>query len=332
MATIKDVAHHAGLSVSTVSRYLNNHPYISEEKKARIRKAMDELDYVPSAIATQLRSHKATTIGVLVSRITNPFFAYLIDAIEREAKANHYRVLIMQTYDDEHAELKMLEMLRQKLIDGLILCSVENKRETIESYREYGPIVLCNEPMAGSALPQIITDQTKITYEAIRYLLSKGYSQIAYCTGGDFSDKGHGSARNNGFKQAMAEAGLGIRADWVFKHVHTLEDGIQIGKTILAMPEADRPDALFTGSDEVASGVIQFFLSKGKRVPQDLAVMGFDNQPFSAMLAVPLTTVEQPVKALGLEATQLLLHQLRNEPYQIKRDKLQLKLVIRESA
>ena len=137
MATIKDVAKKAGLSVSTVSRYLNDHPYISDEKKKRIKDAMDELNYSPSMVATQLRSKKGTMIGILVSRITNPFFSYLVDSIEKNSKLLGYNVLVMQTYDDPAAELKMLELLKQQVITGLIMCSVEGNPDGIETYQEY---------------------------------------------------------------------------------------------------------------------------------------------------------------------------------------------------
>ncbi|MEL5941129.1 LacI family DNA-binding transcriptional regulator, partial [Tetragenococcus halophilus] len=167
MATIKDVASKANLSVSTVSRYLNHHPYISDDKKQRIKAAMKELDYTPSSIATQLRSKKGNTIGILVSRITNPFFSYLVDAIEKEAKKNHYNVLIMQTYDDEKSEMNMLELLKQQVVSGLIMCSVEGDPVTIQSYQEFGPIVLCNETMRGSLVPTVVTDQKSAVYDAM---------------------------------------------------------------------------------------------------------------------------------------------------------------------
>lgn len=125
MATIKDVAKKAGLSVSTVSRYLNHHPYISEDKRKRIQAAMAELDYTPSSVATQLRSKKGTMIGILVSRIANPFFSHLVDSIEKSARSHGYNVLVMQTYDDKKAETNMLEMLKQQVIAGLIMCSIE---------------------------------------------------------------------------------------------------------------------------------------------------------------------------------------------------------------
>lgn len=331
MATIKDVAKKAGLSVSTVSRYLNNHPYISDDKRERIKKAMDELNYTPSSVATQLRSKKGTMIGILVSRITNPFFSYLVDSIERQVKQHGYNVLIMQTYDDKNAEIRMLEMLKQQVIAGLIMCSVEGDPTIIESYQEFGPIVLCNEQISSSTIPQVFTNQEKATYDATNYLITKGYRKIAYCTGGSLTRGGHGNARTSGFEKALTESQLPMKIDWIFKQVHTNKDGQQIANKILALPKENRPDAIFTSSDEVASGILQMMIKAGKKIPEDLAIMGFDNQPFTALLTVPLTTIAQPVAALGKESTNLLIALLEDRNYQIDDSELNLELIIRES-
>lgn len=331
MATIKDVAKKAGLSVSTVSRYLNNHPYISDDKREKIRKAMVELNYTPSSVATQLRSKKGTMIGILVSRITNPFFSYLVDSIERQVKLHGYNVLIMQTYDDKNAEIRMLEMLKQQVLAGLIMCSVEGDPAVIESYREFGPIVLCNEQIPSTTIPQVYTNQEKATYDAINFLIKKGYRKISYCTGGSLTQGGHGNARTRGFEKAITENQLQMKIDWIFKQVHTIKDGQEIAKKILALPPENRPDAIFTSSDEVASGILQIMMGAGKKIPEDLAIMGFDNQPFTAMLTVPLTTISQPVEALGKEATNLLMAHLDGINYQIDHSELNLELIIRES-
>lgn len=332
MATIKDVAKRAGLSVSTVSRFLNDHPYISEDKRKRIQAAMDELNYTPSSVATQLRSKKGTMIGILVSRITNPFFSYLVDAIEKEAKQKGYNVLVMQTYDDARSEVKMLEMLKQQVISGLIMCSIEGDPSVIEDYRAYGPIILCNERIPSSGIPQIYTDQRQATYEACEYLIKKGYRKIAYCTGGSLTRGGHGNERTEGFEQALQDHQLPMRIDWIFKQIHNIDDGKQVAKQLLELPEDRRPDAIFTSSDEVASGILAEYLAAGRSVPQDLAIIGFDNQPFTEMLAVPLTTIAQPVEPLGREATRALIAQLTQQDYQIDHQQLHLKLIIRESA
>ena len=332
LATIKDVAKHADLSVSTVSRYLNDHPYISEEKRKRIKNAMEELNYTPSLVATQLRSKKGTMIGILVSRITNPFFSYLVDSIEKQAKSNGYTILIMQTYDDQDAEAKMLELLKQQVISGLIMCSIENDSSTIEVYREYGPIVLCNVPLPDSDIPQIVTDQEQATYEAVTYLIDSGYKKIAYCTGGNLTARGHGSARTKGFERALGTANLIAKKEWLFKQVHTIEDGKIVAEKILQLPKELQPDAIFTSSDLVASGIIEVLTKHQKKVPDFLAVMGFDNQPFSSLLRVPLTTVAQPVEALGVESTNLMISLLEEKSYYVDQSKLTLQLIKRESA
>lgn len=332
MATIKDVANKANLSVATVSRYLNNHPYISEEKKRRIKKAMKELDYTPSSIATQLRSKKGTMIGILVSRITNPFFSYLVDAIEKEAKKNHYNVLIMQTYDDKKAEINMLELLKQQVIAGLVMCSVEGDPQMIASYQEFGPIVLCNEKVNDTALPTVVTDQKKAVYDATLYLATKGYQKIAYCTGGTLTNEGHGGTRTAGFERAVLEKQLTVKKNWIFRQAHTSQDGMKVADKILQLPSDNRPDAIFTNSDEVAIGVMEKMLQKKYQIPQDLAVIGFDNQPTTSLLTVPLTTIAQPVAALGTESTRLLLAKIEHSTYEVDQAQLRLTLIKRKSA
>ncbi|MBO1308027.1 LacI family DNA-binding transcriptional regulator [Enterococcus sp. 669A] len=332
MATIKEVAKKAGLSVSTVSRYLNKHPYISEDKRRRIQAAMDELHYRPSTVATQLRSKKGKTIGILVSRIVNPFFSQLVDSIEQCAKDKGYNVLIMQTYDDRNAEINMLEMLKQHVIAGLIMCSIEGEPHEIEAYQEFGPIILCNEEIPGSSLPQVYTDQQAASFEAVEYLINKGHKKIAYCTGGTLTTGGHGNSRTEGFEQAINKHGLPMKIDWIFKQVHTIQDGQMVARKMLALPENIRPDAVFTSSDEVAIGIMKEYIQAGKRVPEDLAILGFDNQPFTDVLAVPLTTIAQPVEVLGRESTNLLLAKLEERSYTIDQSHLHLSLIKRESA
>lgn len=332
IATIKDVAKHAGISVSTVSRYLNNHPYISEEKREKIKQAMEELNYTPSIVATQLRSKKGMMIGILVSRITNPFFSYLFDSIERHARNNGYNVLMMQTYDDEHAELNMLEMLKQHVISGLIMCSIESDAKMLESYQEFGPIVSCNEPLPLSNIPQITTDQEEAAYEAVNYLIDAGYNKIAYCTGGDLTKTGHGYIRTRGVERALLEANMTVKPNWLFKQVHSLNDGKKVAEELLKLSDDDRPDVIFANSDEVASGIIEYLTAQGKRIPDFMGVMGFDDQPLSSLLKVPLTTIAQPVEALGKEATNVMLSLLEGHNYKVDQSSLKLKLIKRESA
>ncbi|WP_065356532.1 LacI family DNA-binding transcriptional regulator [Kluyvera georgiana] len=330
MATIKDVAEKAGLSVTTVSRFLNNHPYISDDKREKILSAMKALDYEPSTAAQQMRGVKSQRIGVLISRITNPFFASLVDALESTARKSGYSVLIVQNHNSPGEEKNCLDLLKKKIIDGLILCAVESETQVIEEYQKYGPILLCNAGGESSVLPVVRVDDRSATYHAIHYLIAKGYRRIAYSTGGSFQQKGHGSRRNSGFLTAMQEAGLAINEDWIFRHQHTYQDGQAIAQQILHM--SARPDAIFAGSDEVACGIISTLTSNGLRVPEDIAIVGFDNLPVAEMLNIPLTTVNQPIAALGKVSAEYMLALIHGQTYQYDAAQLKPELVIRQSA
>lgn len=332
MATIKDVALKAGLSVTTVSRFLNQHPYISEDKKEKILAAMKALDYEPSTVAQQMRGVKTHRIGVLISRITNPFFASLVDAMEVTARKNGYSVLIVQNHDSVGEEKNCLDLLKKKIIDGLILCSVENDKNIIETYQKYGPILLCNTSIKETTLPVVRVDDQDATWRAINYLIGKGYSKIAYSTGGNFDEHGHGKRRNRGFTEAMKSCGLAIKEDWLFRHRHTWADGVALGEHIYALPATERPDAVFAGSDEVACGLISGLTSRGIAVPQEIAVMGFDNLPLAEMVTIPLTTVAQPIEQLGRISVEYLLAQIGGQHYHYDEALLRSDLIIRQSA
>lgn len=332
MATIKDVAQKAGLSVTTVSRFLNHHPYVSDDKKDKILSAMKELDYVPSTVAQQMRGVKTQRIGILVSRITNPFFASLVDALEVTARKNGYSVLIIQNHDSLGEEKNCLDLLKKKIIDGLILSSVESDKCVIEKYQKYGPILLCNTSIEATSLPVVRVDDQVATYSAIMYLINKGYSNIAYSTGGNFQQKGHGSRRNRGFSEAMNVGGLEIKDELIFRQMHTYNDGQFLAEKLVQMNEIERPDAIFAGSDEVACGIISWLTSKGIRVPEDLAVIGFDNLPIAEMIGIPLTTVNQPIKQLGRISVEYLLSLINGKNYDYDEEILKSELIIRKSA
>lgn len=331
MATIKDVAKKAGLSVSTVSRFLNNHPYISDEKKRKIEIAMQEMDYKPSAVAQQMRGFKTYRIGVLVSRITNHFIANLIDSIEVTGRKYGYSILIIQNHDGKDEEKNCLELLRKKIIDGLILCTIENDTKVVESYLKYGPILICNTYCKDTKIPSIRIDDKYATYEAVSYLISQGHKKIAYCTGGEFTDTSHGSQRNFGFKNAMKNFGLNIDNNFIYKFIHTFEDGQRVAMDLVNTEPSERPTAIFTGSDEVACGVVDCLMKNNVKVPNDIAVIGFDNQKMSSYMSVPITTVNQPVENLGQLTMEYLLSFIDGKSYEYDENKLSTQLIKRES-
>ena len=330
MATIKDVARKAGLSVTTVSRYLNNHPYITDEKKRKIQQSMEELNYFPSSLATQLRSNKSFTIGVIVPRITNPYFAYLIDAIDQVIKDTPYHTLIMQTYNNKEEELRLLNMFKQQHIAGVIMASLENEIAIIETFSEFGPIVLSADQSVQSDKIKIIhTNQRQTTYDAIQYLIDKGYKKLAYCTDNNYFGHCYNKPRNLGFREAMEDNGLAIREEWIFNNIHTIEDGEKVAEILLH--EEVLPDAIFAGSDEVALGLIHYMTEHHIEVPEQIAIMGYDNQPISSLIKISLSTVNQPVNAIGKQLIECLLAILEDTEFTINDEILKLDIVERQS-
>lgn len=330
MVTISDVAKLAGVSKTTVSRVLNNHPYVSNKNRKKVQEAMEVLSYIPSSAAKQLRGQSSKIVGVIVSRITNPFFTSLLDSIEQEAVKSGYRLVIFQSRGKKDEELLFLDMLKNGQVDGIIMCSVENDVKLIESYQKFGVIILCNEVFEHSKLPNVALDQCYGAYIGARYLIEQGHTQIAYCTGGDFEGGFHGAARNKGFLEALSESDLILDENWIFRQIHTVEDGERVANQILQFSK--RPTAVFTSGDEIASGMIATFLENGVKVPEEIAVLGYDNQPFSRLVAKPLTTVNQPVHALGRETFRCFIAYIEGKEFTMNSDGLKLTLIIRESA
>jgi DNA-binding LacI/PurR family transcriptional regulator len=331
VATISDVVKLSGLSKTTVSRVINNHPYVSKEKREAVLNAMKELGYVPNPSARRLRGQLTTTIGVIVPRIVNPFFSYLVNAIEQAAFQKGYQVLISQSNEDKNKELAFLNLLKTKQVDGIIMTSIENEWETIKPYKDFGPLLFCNEYLNEANVPIIRLDQCKGAYIGVKHLIERGHKKIAYCTGGLFAEDGKDKDRNQGYQKALKEAGITVNPKWVFVNQHTIEDGKQVIKQILAMDEGDRPTAVFTGSDEIASGMMIEAKEHGITIPGDLAIIGFDDQPLAEMLDPKLTTIRQPVNEMGEKAVEVIIDMLSNLEAEVENYELPIELVVRQS-
>lgn len=302
-ATIGDVARLAGLSRATVSRVLNHHPYVSDEKRALVYQAMKTLDYRPNRSAQKLRNRKTDTIAVLVPRLTNPFFAYLTECIELEAKKHDLQLVICHTQYDKTRESKFLEKLHTKHLDGIILTSIENDWDELYPLLRDAPAVICNEYPGACHLPTVKLDQVMGGYMGTKHLVSNGHRKIGFCHGGYVSAIVRD--RERGFRQALEEADLPFEQEWRFSGVFDVEGGRNVIRRWLSM--SNRPTAFFTGSDEVASGMISEAKRRGIRIPDDLAVVGFDDQPIASIVEPNVTTLRQPVEAMAREVMNLMI-------------------------
>lgn len=324
MANIREIAKRAGVSVSTVSRVLNGYPYVKEEKRKAVWDVVHELNYKKNINAVHLSKGKTNIIGVMLPTINHPYFSMIVEGIAEEALRYGYHLLFFQTNYDIHKELEALEMLRVKQIDGLIICSHTISLETLELYISDGPIVLC-EDIQEPHIFSVYIDHYQAFMLGMDYLIKKGHSKIGYCLGRPTSI--NSQKRKAAYKDALQHIHAPIHANWMFHHCLHIGDGKRIVSTILSL--AEKPTALLVTSDQVAAGIVLWGKTYGLRVPNDLAIVSFDNHPISE--ALHITTIELPLSLMGKKAFQMIYDYFANSYTQPKKEKLPVRLIERAS-
>jgi DNA-binding LacI/PurR family transcriptional regulator len=328
LSTIEDVAKLAGLSRTTVSRVLNDHPYVSVEKKKLVQQAMEHLGYVPNSAARSLRNQKTGIIAVLIPKISTPFFSQLLERLEMAASAKSYQLIICQTQFSKQKERNYLNLLKTKQVDGVIMTSFENDWSIIESYLNYGPILLCNEIVENAEIPMVYMNQANSGYLVAKHLLERGHRHIAYCSNGIVSEGM--KAREQGFKRALAEASCFLDEKFYFENVSSVEDGKQIFRKIVNMKIT--PTAIFTGGDPVAAGIISEAKKQGWSIPEELAVVGFDDMEITELLDPMITTVIQPVEEMALKSMEVIYEKIHKKQYRsFEKYEFFSKLAVRDS-
>ncbi|HDR7516636.1 LacI family DNA-binding transcriptional regulator [Bacillus mobilis] len=324
MANIKDIAKMAGVSVTTVSRVLNDHPYVSEEKRKTVIEIVEKLNYSQNANAVHLSKGKTNIVGVILPYINHPCFDAMVGGMMEVALAHNYRVLLCQTNYNKKEEMKSLHMLKTKQLDGLIICSRANDWETIEPYASYGAIVAC-EDNDISNISSVYTNHSAAFQLGMEYLIEKGYKKIGYCTGrklGPSSQK-----RFDVYKQQLQSIDEEVNEEWIFTECFTLEDGVRVAHKLKEMQHL--PEALIVAGDEVAIGVMTEAEKLGIQVPEDLAIIGFDNQPISQVLQ--LTTIDQNLKEIGKKAFEMFYRKISDESSKQEKVEIPYELVERST-
>ncbi|MEH7352541.1 LacI family DNA-binding transcriptional regulator [Neobacillus drentensis] len=292
MTNIRELAKMAGVSVTTVSRVLNNHPYVSEEKRNAVLAAIQESNYQPNINAIHLSMGKTFLVGVVVPFIDHPYFALLIKGMAIEALENNYKLVLFQSNYEESKELEALQMLKQKQIDTLIICSRICCWSTIEEFTPYGPIVLC-EDTRGKNIASTYVDHYKTFIFALEYLYHKGHRKIGYSIGRKSGS--NSKFRAMAYKDFLKDYHLPNNPSYIFEQYLNFEDGEQIIARIKQM--TDPPTALLITSDEVAAGIVTCAQQQNISIPGDLALIGFNNQPIAKMMNI--TTIDIPLVEMG---------------------------------
>ena len=328
MATMKQVAEKSGVSTTTVSHVINGTRLVSTDARDRVLQVIKDLHYIPSAVARSLKNDKTHTLGMLVPNSSNPYFAELIQGIEDTCFMLGYNIILCNSYDDLKKQVDYIRVLLEKRIDGLILVSSGSDRELTKLLlSEKTPKVLVDREVTGMSADFVETDHEHGGYLATKYLTDLGHRAIA-CVAGP-KNVLSSSARVEGYKRALREAKIKPNADWVVYSDFTSKGGFSAFQKLIALPEM--PTAIFASNDLMAIGGICAASQGGKRIPEDLSVIGYDDIALASFCNPPLTTIVQPKHELGVITARVLVARINDKNLPLRREILEPSLVIRQS-
>jgi len=328
--TIRDVARQAGVAPITVSRVINNSGYVSEETRARVEAAITDLRYVPNTLARSLRFKKTRVLALIVTDITNPFWTTVARGVEDVANAHGFNVILCNTDEDEAKQDAYLQVLLQKRVDGFILVPARSIADPVLTIQAQNvPVVVLDRQIPGVTVDVVRSDSEGGAYRLVTYLLALGHRHIAMLSGPETISTA--VDRVAGYRRALAEAGLPPEAERVFYGTYDIKSGHQ--NALRALASTPRPTALFAANNFIAIGALRALEESGLRVPEDVALVCFDDVPLWMQINPFLTMASQRAYLMGQRATELLLERLATHgPMQPREIVLPVDIVIRKSS
>jgi DNA-binding LacI/PurR family transcriptional regulator len=313
--TIKDIAREAGVSHTTVSRALHDHPAISDETIRRVKELALRMGYVPSAAARSLKTRRSYVIGVIMNQFEDPFWSEVLNGVDEFLNTSGYSLFIAATHRDKQRERDVVQAMMQRGVEGVILLAPQFSAEQSHLMHTLGlPMTTINNEGAGEYQALIYNDDLYGIRLVADHLIKLGHTRIAYL--GSLVSGGANREREHGFRLAMQAAGLAVNEALVHHAPSSSpEDGFSGALALLALPE--RPTAIVCYNDYLALGVYGAMSQAGLRIPEDISVAGFDDIRLSAFLVPPLTTLHQLKYELGMGAARLMVEILKD-----KRDRM----------
>jgi LacI family transcriptional regulator len=330
--TIKDLARKLGVAPSTVSKALKGYPDVSEAMKKSARDTAFSMGYLPNSVAQSLQSGATTTIGVIVPEIKHHFFSAALDGIEDAAFREGYSIFVCKSNEDYDREVINTRNLLSHSVAGIIVSLSQNTKD-IRHLQEIQarriPLVLFDRTSDAMKVSKVMVDDCAGAAAAVTHLVNAGYRRIAHLAGPEYLKIS--TERVRGYKTALKKAGITFNAEYLIHGGFDEEDGARgFGQLMKLKP---RPDALFCVNDPVAIGVLLECRRKKLRVPGDLAIVGFSDNPVASQITPALTTVAQPAYEMGAAAGKLLIRQIRNKTgvFTPETVRLKTKLILRET-
>ena len=327
MSTIKDVAKYAGVSVATASRVIRGENNVTPKRKKLVEDAAKALNYQPNSIARQLRQKETRNVIVIIPNIKNTFFHEIISGIEKVAFQNNYQVLIVDMQNNPQIEESYFHSLMQRQTDGIISLSASVGLRLMKEVSANYPVVIAGQNISNNELPNVCIDNVAASKEIMQHLINLGYRNIGHLTCQPnltlYRD------RFTGYCQALAENGMPINLEFVKYGTSTIQSGYEQMCELLEHDE--HIDAIFAAGDIIAIGAMKALADHGIRVPQDCAVVGFDDIELASFYNPELTTIRQPQHQIGEIAMNMLCEIMVGNQIEDKRVILDHELVIRKS-
>lgn len=332
--TINDIAKAAGVSRTTVSRVLNDSGYVKDETREKILKAIEELNYTPSAIARSLSTNKTNTIGVIVPEINNPFFGEIIKGISQVADEHNLNLILFNTDDSREKELKALKLLKEQRIQGVIITPTypedDFNSEYLNTLENLGiPVVLIDGHVECFNFSGVFIDHIKGAYDGTNALIEEGHRKIAIITG--CMNSRPAKDRLTGYKKALVMNNILVNDEYIFYGDYKHESAYEITKKIIKME--DRPTAIFVMSNMMILGCMKALYEEKVSVPEDIAIIGFDKIEALNVVGMNISFINGPTIEMGRTGMKLLIDNLENKEAnkELKRITLLPKIVLKGS-
>lgn len=307
--TIRDVAQKAGTSVSTVSRVLTGSAPVSGELRASVEQAIDELGYRPSLVARSLKMQTTFTIGLLVNDITNPFFGAVARGVEQEANRHEYSLILCNTDEDPRRELKYLQILRDKQVDGIIFGPTGNNLDFICGLAERIPLVQVDRQVPELDLPAVLVDNEESAYRATRLLVERGHERVAMLGWG--MNITTSTEREAGYQRALREARITVDSRLIarpaqFSHSTLIQAADEL------LRQEPMPTAIFAANNRFGIAALGAIRQLGLNIPQDVALVVFDDIDAFSLMSPSITAIAQPAFQMGQVAMQTMLQRIKS--------------------
>lgn len=329
MANIRDVARRAGVSPVTVSRVINNAGPVSDETRSKVEAAIEELNYVPNIMARSLRSRRTDTLALVITDVTNPFWTTVARGVEDKAVENGFSVILCNSDEDPEKLENYVQLLIQRRVDGVVIAPVRKDASPLRSFSQHGiPYVVIDGRVDGIDTDLVVGDSVGGAYGLTKHLIELGHRRIAIIAGPEQAPTA--DDRLEGYLQALQEAKIPIDERLIERGAFDQESGCELTLQLLELEE--RPTALFAGNNLIGLGALVALQTRGIRVPDEMAVVAFDELPQLSAVYPVLTVAAQPAYEMGAIATELLLERLTGKRTERREVVLETKLILRRSS